>query len=213
MNSFRFDQAGRLLFGSIGALRLAGLEVHRAWAKRALKKTFPQIGEVEFEAQWYGMMGMTSNALPRFHRLAENVVSFSGYNGRGIGTGTVFGRLLADHVLGKLSEQGPAAAGHGAGRARAAGLQGSLLRGWSANRPCRRRTAVSALRRGVGRKNATPERRRIAEAAAVLILTSCLAIRAGIDVRLTTRHRVLRRDEEAFRTDSGLATSGRSTST
>ena len=44
MNSFRFDKAGRLLFGSIGALRLAGLEVHGAWAKRALKKTFPQIG-------------------------------------------------------------------------------------------------------------------------------------------------------------------------
>jgi hypothetical protein len=34
---------------------------------------------------------------------------------------------------------------------------------------------------------------------------------ASIDVRLTTRHRVMRRDEEAFRTDSGLATSGRST--
>ena len=105
MNSFRFDQAGRLLFGSIGALRLAGLEVHGAWAKRALKKTFPQVGEVEFEAQWYGMMGMTGNALPRFHRLAENVISFSGYNGRGIGTGTVFGRLLAEHVLGNLSEK------------------------------------------------------------------------------------------------------------
>ena len=104
MNSFRFDRAGRLLFGSIGALRFAGLAVHRAWALRALKKTFPQVGEVEFEAQWYGMMGMTANALPRFHRLAENVVSFSGYNGRGIGTGTVFGRLLADHVLGKLNE-------------------------------------------------------------------------------------------------------------
>jgi glycine/D-amino acid oxidase-like deaminating enzyme len=105
MNSFRFDQAGRLLFGSIGALRLAGLEVHRAWAKRALRKTFPQIREVEFEAQWYGMMGMTGNALPRFHRLAPNVVTFCGYNGRGIGTGTVFGRLLAEHVLGKLSEK------------------------------------------------------------------------------------------------------------
>jgi glycine/D-amino acid oxidase-like deaminating enzyme len=105
MNSFRFDKAGRLLFGSIGALRLAGLEVHRAWAKRALKKTFPQIGSVEFEAQWYGMMGMTGNALPRFHRLAANVVTFCGYNGRGIGTGTVFGRLLADHVLGNLREQ------------------------------------------------------------------------------------------------------------
>jgi len=105
MNSFRFDKAGRLLFGSIGALRLAGLEVHRAWAKRALKKTFPQVGPVEFEAQWYGMLGMTGNALPRFHRLAPNVVTFCGYNGRGIGTGTVFGRLLADHVLGNLREQ------------------------------------------------------------------------------------------------------------
>ena len=45
------------------------------------------------------------HALPRFHRLAPNVVTFCGYNGRGIGTGTVFGRLLADHVLGKLSEK------------------------------------------------------------------------------------------------------------
>jgi glycine/D-amino acid oxidase-like deaminating enzyme len=105
MNSFRFDQAGRLIFGSIGALRVGGLEVHRAWAKRALKKTFPQVGEVEFEAQWYGMMGMTSNALPRYHRLAPNVVTFCGYNGRGIGTGTVFGRLLAELVLGKLSDK------------------------------------------------------------------------------------------------------------
>ena len=104
MNSFRFDRAGRLLFGSIGALRFAGLEVHRAWAARAVRKTFPQIGGIEFEAQWYGMMGMTANALPRFHRLAENVVTFCGYNGRGIGTGTVFGRVLADHILGKMSE-------------------------------------------------------------------------------------------------------------
>jgi sarcosine oxidase len=105
LNSFRFDKAGRLLFGSIGALRLAGLGVHGAWASRALRKTFPQIGQVEFEAQWYGMMGMTANALPRFHRLGPNVVTFCGYNGRGIGTGTVFGRLLADHILGRLSEQ------------------------------------------------------------------------------------------------------------
>jgi sarcosine oxidase len=105
MNWFRLDRAGRLLFGSMGALRLAGLEVHGAWAARAVKKTFPQIGSVAFEAQWYGMMGMTSDALPRFHRLAEHVVTFCGYNGRGIGTGTVFGRILADHILGSLSEK------------------------------------------------------------------------------------------------------------
>ena len=144
MNSFRFDQAGRLLFGSIGALRLAGLEVHRAWAKRALKKTFPQIGEVEFEAQWYGMMGMTGNALPRFHRLAPNVVTFCGYNGRGIGTGTVFGRLLAEHVLGKLSEKDLPLPVTDPDAPALPALEGGLLRSWSPNRPCRRRTAVTA---------------------------------------------------------------------
>ncbi len=105
MSYFRFDRAGRLVFGSVGALRGTGLAIHRAWAKRALKKIFPQIGAIEFEAQWYGMIGMTDNALPRFHRLAENVVTFCGYNGRGIGTGAVFGRVLADHILGRIAEK------------------------------------------------------------------------------------------------------------
>jgi len=105
LSSFRFDRAGRLVFGSVGALRGIGLAVHRAWAKRAIRKVFPCIGAVAFESQWCGMIGMTSDALPRLHRLAENVVSFSGYNGRGIGTGTVFGRVLADRILGRLADE------------------------------------------------------------------------------------------------------------
>ncbi len=105
LSSFRFDRAGRLVFGSVGALRGTGRAIHRAWARRALRKLFPRIGAVAFEAEWYGMIGMTHDAVPRFHRLAENVVTFCGYNGRGIGPGTVFGRTLADHVLGRIAEQ------------------------------------------------------------------------------------------------------------
>ncbi len=105
LSSFRFDRAGRLVFGSVGALRGTGFAIHRAWAKRALRKIFPNIGRIEFESQWYGKIGMTDNALPRFHRLAENVVTFCGYNGRGIGPGTTFGRVLADHILGRVSER------------------------------------------------------------------------------------------------------------
>lgn len=105
LSSFRFDRSGRLVFGSFGALRGTGLPIHRAWAKRAVRKIFPRIGAIEFESQWYGMIGMTGDALPRFHRLAENVVTFCGYNGRGIGTGTVFGRVLADHILGRVAEK------------------------------------------------------------------------------------------------------------
>ncbi|MFL5012802.1 NAD(P)/FAD-dependent oxidoreductase [Rhizobium sp.] len=104
LSSFRMDQAGRLVFGSVGALRNTGLVVHKGWAKRALKRLFPVIGDVEFECEWYGHIGMTDNALPRFHKFAPGVVGFSGYNGRGIAPGTVFGRTLAEHILGRLPE-------------------------------------------------------------------------------------------------------------
>lgn len=97
------DQAGRLIFGSVGALRNTGRAIHIAWAKRALKRVFPQLGPVEFECEWFGTIGMTDNALPRFHRFAEKVVGFSGY-GRGITPGTVFGRTLAQLVLGEKTE-------------------------------------------------------------------------------------------------------------
>ena len=69
MSYFRFDRAGRLVFGSVGALRGTGLAIHRAWAQRALRKIFPAPRPVEFEHQWYGMIGMTDDNLPRFHRL------------------------------------------------------------------------------------------------------------------------------------------------
>ncbi|KGD95750.1 MULTISPECIES: FAD-binding oxidoreductase [Rhizobium/Agrobacterium group] len=104
LSSFRMDQAGRLVFGSVGALRGTGIAVHKAWAKRSLARLFPQIGEVEFEAEWYGQIGMTDNALPRFHKFGRNVIGFSGYNGRGIAPGTTFGKLLARHILGEVSE-------------------------------------------------------------------------------------------------------------
>jgi glycine/D-amino acid oxidase-like deaminating enzyme len=102
--SFRLDRAGRLIFGSVGALEGAGKYVHAAWAKRALQRIFPHLKSATWEHAWYGRIGMTADRLPRFHKLAPNVVSFSGYNGRGIAPGTMFGRLLAEHIGGSLSE-------------------------------------------------------------------------------------------------------------
>ncbi len=104
LSSFRFDQAGRLVFGSVGALRGTGRTIHREWGRRALAKLFPQIAGITFDHEWYGQIGMTADSLPRFHRLGRNVVGFSGYNGRGIAPGTVFGRCLADLMLGRIAE-------------------------------------------------------------------------------------------------------------
>lgn len=102
LSSFRLDASGRLVFGSIGALRSPGHAAHRGWGRRALAKLFPALGKLDFEHEWYGWIGTTADALPRFHQLARNVLSFSGYNGRGIGTGTVFGRELARLVQGEV---------------------------------------------------------------------------------------------------------------
>ncbi len=104
LTSFRLDRDGRLVFGSIGALTGGGATVHRAWAKRALRHLYPALRAIEFEHAWYGMIGMTADALPRLHRLGPQALSCSGYNGRGIAPGTVFGRLLADIILGKVRE-------------------------------------------------------------------------------------------------------------
>ncbi|CAO3411425.1 NAD(P)/FAD-dependent oxidoreductase [Azospirillum largimobile] len=104
LSSYRFDRRGRLVFGSVGALRGTGIAVHRAWAQRSLAALFPQLGPVRFDAEWYGQIGMTKDNLPRFHRLDRNVIGFSGYNGRGIAPGTVLGRCLADHITGKLTD-------------------------------------------------------------------------------------------------------------
>ena len=104
LTSVRLDRHGHLVFGSVGALRGTGIAVHRAWARRALRRLFPQLGQVRFVAEWYGTIGMTDNNLPKFHRLARNVIGFCGYNGRGIAPGTVFGRVAAQLVTGAIGE-------------------------------------------------------------------------------------------------------------
>lgn len=104
LTSFRLDREGRLVFGSVGALRGPGAGVHRDWARRSLRRLFPALGGLGFEHAWYGMIGMTSDNMPRLHRLAPQVIGASGYNGRGISPGTMMGKVMADHITGRLGE-------------------------------------------------------------------------------------------------------------
>lgn len=100
MTSFRRDQAGRLIYGSIGSLDSLGRVAHEPFARRAIRALFPFIGDVRFEYWWDGMIGMTANNLPSFHQPEKNIWSIAGYNGRGISPGTVFGKALAQVALG-----------------------------------------------------------------------------------------------------------------
>ncbi|MBA3012587.1 MAG: FAD-binding oxidoreductase [Proteobacteria bacterium] len=100
LSSYRLDAMGRLIIGSVGNVENVAWSLNKAWAKRSIQKVFPQIGKVDFEHGWYGRIAMTPNHIPRFHVLGDNLAMVSGYNGRGIGPGTVFGKLLATYMMG-----------------------------------------------------------------------------------------------------------------
>ena len=98
MFSLRRDAFGRLIIGSMGRVIGGGLS-HR-WANRMLRRIFPDLGPVEIETAWHGQIAMTSDHLPRIHRLADGLYTPIGYNGRGIGPGTMFGKAMAMLVNG-----------------------------------------------------------------------------------------------------------------
>ena len=100
MFSLRRDAFGRIIIGSMG--RVIGDErgLSRRWAKRKLKRLFPDLGDVAFESAWHGQIAMTSDHLPRIHRLSDNLYTPIGYNGRGITPGTIFGKAMAELLAG-----------------------------------------------------------------------------------------------------------------
>jgi len=99
ITSLRTDKAGRLIFGSLGALQNFGATIHADYAKRSLQRMFPELRKVQFENEWFGRIAMTSTHLPRYHELGNQVISCHGYNGRGIGTGTMFGKMMAARIV------------------------------------------------------------------------------------------------------------------
>ena len=72
-----------------------------------LKQIFPNLGTVEFDAAWTGKIAMTPDHLPRIDRLASGLYTPIGYNGRGITTGTLFGRAMADLLIAKKESNLP----------------------------------------------------------------------------------------------------------
>lgn len=101
MFNVRRDAYDRLLIGSMGTViggRDGGLS--NRWARRQIKRLFPSMGPVEFDEAWHGQIAMTPDHLPRIYELDQGLFTAIGYNGRGITTGTLFGRALADLLTG-----------------------------------------------------------------------------------------------------------------
>jgi glycine/D-amino acid oxidase-like deaminating enzyme len=89
------------MIGSMGrVMGDAKRGISRRWAERTLRRMFPDLGPVAFETAWHGHIALTPDHLPRIHVLAEGLYTPIGYNGRGITTGTVFGKAMAELLTG-----------------------------------------------------------------------------------------------------------------
>ena len=101
MFNIRRDSANRLLVGSMG--KVVGTQdkgLSHRWATKQIKRIFPELGDMQFEEAWHGQIAMTPDHLPRIYELDEDLFTSIGYNGRGITTGTIFGKAMSELLTG-----------------------------------------------------------------------------------------------------------------
>jgi len=96
----RYDARNRLVTG--GAVIGPGNKALRIKARvtERLQRLWPQIGDVSFDYVWNGYVGMTTDFLPRMHRLGPDAYGWTGCNGRAVALSIALGGELAKAVRG-----------------------------------------------------------------------------------------------------------------
>ena len=96
----RYDARNRLVTG--GAVIGPGNKPGRlkVIVAERLQQLWPQIGPVEFDYVWNGYVGMTTDFLPRIHRLGPDAYGWTGCNGRAVALTIPLGNELAKAVRG-----------------------------------------------------------------------------------------------------------------
>jgi glycine/D-amino acid oxidase-like deaminating enzyme len=101
----RYDARNRLVTG--GAVIGPGNKAERLRARVAtrLQRLWPQIGEVSFDYIWNGYVGMTTDFLPRIHRLGPDAWGWTGCNGRAVALAIALGDELSKAVRGSSERE------------------------------------------------------------------------------------------------------------
>ena len=96
----RYDARNRLVTG--GQVIGPGDKTGRLKVKigERLQRLWPQIGDVSFDYVWNGYVGMSTDFMPRLHRLGPNAYGWTGCNGRAVALTMGLGREFAKAVQG-----------------------------------------------------------------------------------------------------------------
>jgi glycine/D-amino acid oxidase-like deaminating enzyme len=102
---FRYDRNGRLCIGDHGPMRDAFTKSDFDNLKKRVLDVYPQLSNTRWDYHWGGRIAVTKDSLPFIEQLAPGMWAGMGYNGRGVGMGTVVGQTLAQLAMGQSPEQ------------------------------------------------------------------------------------------------------------
>lgn len=99
---YRWSQNNRLVTSVRSSSAKDGTpEKMRQYMAEKTRWVFPELGDLEWQHHWDGLLDGQYRTVPRIYRLDDNVWSCLGYSGRGVPTATAAGAVLADLLEGK----------------------------------------------------------------------------------------------------------------
>ncbi len=96
----RYDARNRLVTGGAVIGPADKAEKMKRMVSERLKRLWPQIGQVSFDHVWSGYVGMTTDFLPRIHRLGPDAYGWTGCNGRAVALSIALGDQFSKTVRG-----------------------------------------------------------------------------------------------------------------
>ncbi len=103
VNYFRPVEGNRLLFGGGESWALKPVWEPEKYVRRAMAAVYPQLKDIRFDWAWSGLVGITRTRAPFVRCVAPNVLASAGYCGHGVALAPLFGRILAEAVVGTAS--------------------------------------------------------------------------------------------------------------
>lgn len=100
LSGIRLHTDGRLHFGGQGPA--LGPQGEPSWPSTLdrLQRIFPQLGDVQTDFWWSGIMAYNGDNSWHIHELGPGLLAMLGCNGRGVALATIYGRELARHAHG-----------------------------------------------------------------------------------------------------------------
>ncbi|MDB5568347.1 MAG: oxidoreductase [Tardiphaga sp.] len=96
----RYDARNRFVTGGNVLGPANKTEKLKTMVAARLQRLWPEIGQVQFDYVWNGYVGMTTDFLPRIHRLGPDAYGWTGCNGRAVALSIALGGELSKAVRG-----------------------------------------------------------------------------------------------------------------